>query len=162
MAETPHVQNSHGTSCTKDDQELFQLRHSLINESIDAIKAKTSAEEINYVFSELTNLKKSLRATAASFISGANLSNCETRQDNIRNSRAIEKSARTPLARLDINIDIDKNSTKRSYTNLKSTSHSSETAERKFTNKKPRRAIGTLNQIRNHTRTMRKRASKRK
>jgi len=162
MAETPHVQNSHGTSCTKDDQELFQLRHSLINESIDAIKAKTSAEEINYVFSELTNLKKSLRATAASFISGANLSNCETRQDNIRNSRAIEKSARTPLARLDINIDIDKNSTKRSYTNLKATSHSSETAEKKSTNKKTRRAIGTLNKIGNHARTMEKRASKQK
>jgi hypothetical protein len=162
MAETPHVQNSHGTSCTKDDQELFQLRHSLINESIDSIKAKTSAEENNNVFSELTNFKKSLRATAASFMSGVNLSNCETRQDNIGNSRTTGKSARTPLARLDINIDINKNSTKRSCTNLKATSHSSETAERKSTNKKPRRDIGTLNQIQNHARTMEKRASKQK
>jgi len=134
----------------------------LINESIDSIKAKTSAEENNYVFSELTNLKKSLRATATSFISGANLSNCETRQDNIRNDRAIGKSARTPVARLDINIDIDKNSTKTSYTNLKETSHSSETAEKKSTNKKPCRAIGTINQIWNHARTMEKRATKQK
>jgi hypothetical protein len=134
----------------------------LINESIDSIKAKTSAEENNYVFSELTNLKKSLRATAASFISGANLSNCETRQGNIRNNRAIGKSARTPLACLDINIDIDKNSTKTSYTNLKETSHSSETAEKKSTNKKPCRAIGTINQIWNHARTMEKRATKQK
>jgi hypothetical protein len=134
----------------------------LINKSIDSIKAKTSAEENNYVFSELTNLKKSLRATAASFISGAILSNCETRQDNITKSRAIGKSAHTPLARLDINIDIDKKSTKRSYTNLKATSHSSETAEKKSTNKKTRRAIGTLNKIGNHARTMEKRASKQK
>jgi len=131
--------------------ELFHLRCSFLDESIASIKAKSSHAQNQSVFKELTNLKTTLRKSKVSAPSSTGLQSNSI--DILSQQSHNTTQTRIPLAAIDMNV----NHNDKNHIEENACSYTSESTKK---DRKRWRAPGTSNQMRNHARTIQKRALK--
>jgi len=146
----PSSYRAHGQQNITHD-ELFHLRCSFLDESIASIKAKSSHAQNQSVFKELTNLKTTLRKSKVSAPSSTGLQSNSI--DILSQQSHNTTQTRIPLAAIDMNV----NHNDKNHIEENACSYTSESTKK---DRKHWRAPGTSNQMRNHARTIQKRALK--